>query len=77
MAHLEAAELRGVVIAACATTAATDTVAKATISRTFGKRRVDDYIADDDFWTKEVGGIALRRGSWEAAMVLLAARNTK
>lgn len=77
MAHLEAAELRGVVIAACATVADTDTVAKSRISRTFGERKVDEYIADNNFWTREVGGVALRIGSREAAMVLLAARNAK
>jgi hypothetical protein len=75
--HLEAAELRGVVISACATVANTDMVAKATISRTFGKRKVDDYIGDNNFWTQEVVGVALRIGSREAAMVLLAARDAK
>jgi hypothetical protein len=76
-AHLEAAELRGVVISASATVADTQMMAKATISRTFGKRKVDDYIADNNFWTREIIGIALRIGSREAAMVLLAARNAK
>jgi hypothetical protein len=76
-AHLEAAELRGVVIAACATVADTEMVAKAAISRTFGKRKVDDYVADNSFWIKEVTGTALRIGSREAAMVLLAARTAK
>jgi hypothetical protein len=76
-AHLEAAELRGVAIAACASVANTDTIAKATIRRTFGQRKVDDYVADNNFWGKEVIGTSLRVGSREAAMVLLAARTAK
>jgi hypothetical protein len=77
MAHLEAAELRGVAIAACATVADTQTIPKATISRTFGKRKVDDYVADNGFWENETIGTPLRIGSREAAMVLLAARTEK
>ena len=76
-AHLEAAELRGVVISASATVAKTETTAKASISRTFGKRKVDDYLADNNFWAGEVVGKTLRSGSREAAMVLLAARNSE
>jgi hypothetical protein len=74
-AHLEAAELRGVVIAATATFAKTVTIAKNHISRTFGDRKTDEYLADDTFWSGQLAGKGLRVGSREAAMVLLAARN--
>lgn len=76
MAHMEAAELRGVVMCAAAPIADTLVIAKATMSRTFGKRKVDDYVRDNDFWRDEVTGESLRRGSREAAMVLLAARDS-
>lgn len=72
--HLEAAELRGVVMCAAASVTATKSISKAVISRTFGSRKVDDYIQDSAFWSKEAIGASLRKGSREAAMVLLAAR---
>lgn len=75
LSHLNAAELRGVVIAASAAAVKTRMIAKAHMSRTFGSRKVDEYVADDDFWTAETTGATLRKGSREAAMVLLAARN--
>ncbi len=75
-AHLEAAELRGVVMAAAAEAAKTTCLAKASISRTFGKRKVDEYLADNDYWEAEVSG-KLRVGSREAAMIMLAARGKK
>jgi len=73
-AHLQAAELRGVVMSALATVTATETISKAHMSRTFGERKVDEYIADSTFWSKEVAGVNLRIGSREAAMSLLARR---
>lgn len=72
-AHLEAAELRGVVMCAAASATTVQTLAKAHISRTFGDRKVDEYLIDQDFWASEVAG-ALRAGSREAAMILLAAK---
>jgi hypothetical protein len=75
-AHLEAAELRGVVMAAAAEATRTTCLAKANISKTFGKRKVDEYLADDDYWDAEFSG-HLRSGSREAAMVLLATRGRK
>lgn len=72
MAHLKAAELRGVVMSAAASVTVVAVVAKARISKTFGSRKVDDYLSDNDFWTAEVAGIALRAGSREAALLLLA-----
>jgi len=73
-AHLEAAELRGVTMAAAASVARTQSLAKAHISRTFGNRKVDEYLKDDSFWSTELNGESVRIGSREAAMVLLAAR---
>ena len=75
-AHLASAELRGVVMCALGAVTKTECRSKATISKTFGNRKVDQYTKDDGFWMKEVTG-ALRSGSREAAMVLLAARKEK
>jgi len=72
--NLLSAELRGVVIAACASVCHTDVLAKAAISKTFGDRKVDEYLEDEDFWKDEISGKALRAGSREAAMILLATR---
>jgi hypothetical protein len=72
--HLESAEVRGVVISAAATIAPTEVVAKASVSRTFGSRKADEYLRDNEFWRGQVSG-HLRIGSREAALILLAARN--
>ena len=73
-ALLHSAELRGVVMSAVGAIVPTEVKSKASISRTFGERNVDEYVADNEFWIKEVTGVNLRAGSREAAMVLLAAR---
>jgi hypothetical protein len=73
-AHLESAEVRGVVIAAAATAAATEVVAKAKVSRTFGTRNADAYLRDNEFWGDQIEG-DLRMGSREAVLILLAVRN--
>jgi hypothetical protein len=73
-AHLESAEVRGVVIAAAASVCPVRTIAKATISRTFGARNVDEYVKDDEFWNENVQGVKLRGGSREAALILIADR---
>jgi hypothetical protein len=75
-AHLLSAELRGVVAAAASSVAKTTFVAKAKISRSFGSRKVDEYLKDDEFWAEELSG-TVRVGSRESAMVLLAARKAK
>src|SRR5690349_17931757 len=54
MAHLHAAELRGVVACAAAEVAGVELIAKAHMSRTFGQRKVDEYVADNTFWAGEV-----------------------
>ena len=74
MSHLEAAELRGVVFAAAAAVTSVTALSKAHISRTFGGRKVDEYIADNSFWSANVAGANLRAGSREAALMILAAR---
>jgi hypothetical protein len=73
-AHLEAAELRGVVIAAAGTVSPVRSVASAQISRTFGKRKFDEYLKDNDFWSENVSGAKLRAGSRDAALLLVAAK---
>jgi len=73
MGHLTSAELRGVVM--CAAAASTvQCLAKNSISRRFGKRKVDAYVKDSNFWDENIVG-DLRAGSSEAAMMLLGARN--
>jgi len=75
-AHLEAAELRGVVMCAAASSTDTELLAKGHMSRTFGSRKVDEYVKDSKFWSAEVSGEKLRIGSREAALLLLAARGS-
>ena len=73
-ALLQSAELRGVVMCALGAIVPTEVKSKSSISRTFGERNVNEYVADNEFWKKHVTGVNLRAGSREAAMVLLAAR---
>jgi hypothetical protein len=73
VAHLESAELRGVVTAAAASVCPTEQLKKASISKTFGERKADQYLADEDFWDESVDGV-VRAGSRMAALLLLAAR---
>jgi hypothetical protein len=74
--HLESAELRGLLIGAAASKTSVSTVAKAHITRTFGDRKVDEYLKDDEFW-KELAGKALRSGSREAGLLLLATQKAR
>ena len=76
-ALLQSAELRGVVMAAVGAIVPVDCKSKASISKTFGERNVDDYVKDNDFWKKEAAGADLRVGSREAVMVMLAARKNQ
>lgn len=74
---LTSAEVRGVVIAAAASKAKKlDIVSKAVISRTYGTRKVDEYVKDDAFWDAQTTGAALRKSSREAAMLIIAKRNS-
>lgn len=75
LGFLLGAEVRGVIIAAAASQCHVNALSKAVISRTYGDRKVDDYVADDAFWTGVTTGRPLRKLSREAAMLLIAARN--
>ncbi len=70
--HLRAAEIRGVVIAAAAAHRPVTVLAKAQISRHFGERKADEYLVDDSFWDEVVPPESLRKGSREAALLILA-----
>ncbi|KWO10357.1 hypothetical protein WM26_18570 [Burkholderia cepacia] len=74
LAVLESAEVRGVVIAAAASKTKVEILSKAKISRTFGDRKVDEYIKDDGFWSEHIDGAKLKKTSREAAMLILATR---
>lgn len=71
---LQSAELRGVVCCALADIAPVETTTKSRISKTFGSRKADEYLADNKFWEESVTGADLKSGSREAALVILAAR---
>ena len=76
MAHIHAAELRGVVMCALSLVENAECATKAQTSRTFGERKVDEYLRDDNFWSNEIAATTrLRAGSREAALLLLAARD--
>ena len=75
LALLESAEVRGVVIAAAASSSEVAILSKAVISRTFGDRKVDEYLKDDGFWKGQIDGAKLRKTSREAAILVLAARS--
>lgn len=72
---LGSAEVRGVVIAAAATASQVEILSKAVVSRTYGNRKVDEYLKDDDFWNEHTEGGRLRKTSREAAMLIIASRN--
>jgi len=76
LAHLESAELRGVIIAAAACACDVKLLKKSVVSKTYGKRKVDEYLKDDAFWDEQVTG-SLRKTSREAAMILVASRSAK
>ena len=73
---LQSAEVRGVIGAASASVC--DNVqflAKGVISRTYGERKVDEYLNDDAFWDQVTEGGKLRKTSREAAMLIVATRD--
>jgi len=72
---LTGAEVRGVVMAAAGALCPVKSLSKAVVSKTYGDRKVDEYVADDAFWATHTTGGALRKLSREAAMLLIAARN--
>jgi hypothetical protein len=75
LAHLKSAELRGVIcVASVAGGASTTLIQKGTVSRTFGDRKVDEYVKDDSFWDNHVVG-ELTKGRREAALLVLSQRS--
>ncbi len=77
LAHLEAAELRGMAMAAAAMAKVPVRMQrKAAISKSFGSRKADEYLKDDGFWAGNTTGAKLRSGSREAALIILAERGT-
>jgi hypothetical protein len=73
-AHLDGAEVRGVVAAAAASICPVELLPQAQISKTYGDRKVEEYVKDNEFWAEKTTGGRLRSGSRIAAMLLLAAR---
>ena len=71
---LDGAELRGVIMCAAASACENRVMDKAWISRTY-KRKVDEILKDDPFWEQQLNGAKLRKGSREAAMLVVAHRN--
>lgn len=76
LGFLLSAEVRGIVIAAAASQCSVKALSKAVISRTYGDRKVDEYVADDGFWADQTTGGVLRKLSRESAMLLIAVRNS-
>lgn len=76
LSMLQSAEVRGVVIAAAGSVCSVTQLTKSVVSRTYGDRNVDYYVADDSFWEQHTTGGSLRKMSREVAMLLIAARNT-
>lgn len=72
LAHLRSAELRGAIQAAAASVCEVKVSSKAALSRSFGKRKVDEYTKDNGFWLRHFTGADLRAGSRESAIMLLA-----
>jgi hypothetical protein len=64
-----------VVIAAAASASSVSQLKKGVVSRSYGERKVDEYVADDSFWDEHTTGGKLRKGSREVTMLLIAARN--
>lgn len=71
LSHLHSAELRGVIcVASKIANANVYVIQKAVVSRTFGSRKVDDYVSDDEFWEQSlVGDVAKSRR--EAALIVM------
>lgn len=77
LAHLESAELRGVIIAAATSATEVTLIKKSIITKTYGAKKFDEYLKDKAFWDEHTTGGDLRKTSREAAMVLIASRKTK
>lgn len=77
LVHLESAEVRGVVAAAARSIVPTKFIKQSVVSKTYGKRKVDEYLKDDDFWSDKVAGGKLRKTNRLAAMLLVASRDAE
>jgi hypothetical protein len=69
-AHLDSAELRGVVHCAAASVVPVITIAKNNLSKNFGDRNADEYAKDDGFWDGNVEGEFLKRSRLAALLIL-------
>lgn len=67
---LHAAELRGVFLSAIPDGVEVKQPHKKNLSRDYGSRKIDEYIKDDDWWSKYFIG-ECRKGSREAAILIL------
>lgn len=71
---LESAELRGVCMSAVPTGIEVAVVDKGHVSRNFGSRKFDEYTGDDEYWNANFVGTTVRKGSRDAAFLLLITR---
>lgn len=69
---ISAGELRGVIYIACEQCDIFE-INRCVVSRTYGDRKVGEYINDSHFWNERVNGISKSRLHREAAILLLAA----
>ena len=74
-ALLPSAELRGAVIAGSAMAARVEIISKSQVSRTYGQRKVDEYLKDDDFWDDKIDEGNLAKWAREPLMYLSAYRS--
>lgn len=72
---LPSAELRGAVIAGSAMATKVEIISKSQVSRTYGKRKVDEYLRDDKFWDDHVEAGDLSKWAREPLMYLIAYRS--
>lgn len=72
-ASLHAAELRGVFLSAIPSKVEVLQLHTKNISRDFGSRKLEGYTKDDDWWDEHFKG-KCRRGSREAAFLIIAAQ---
>lgn len=70
LALLQSAELRGVAMAAAASAGDTKCVTKASIGRTLGDGKCDDYVKNEEFWD-ELDIQGLKKGMREATLVVI------
>ncbi len=72
LSHLHGAELRGVIHAAAAsTTAEVSARSQAAVGKKLGKRKIEEYLSDEDFWKEQPITGKLRKGSRLAMLFLM------